>query len=116
LLGAVAILVGSFLPWATLNSILSVNGMEAPDGKISLVLGLALALAAVVELAHGTDARLVTGLFSLGAIILGVVETDHATDAVSGNEVLSGASVGVGVYAILVGGGVAFAGALLHRT
>jgi hypothetical protein len=117
LFGAVAILVGSFLPWATLDLVLSINGIETtPDGQTSLVLGLVLALTAVVELASGTDTRLITGLCSLGAIILGLVEIGLATGAVSGSEVLSSASVGVAVYAILVGGGAALVGALLHRS
>jgi hypothetical protein len=117
LFGAVAILVGSFLPWATLDLVLSINGIETtPDGQTSLLLGLVLALTAVVELASGTDTRLITGLCSLGAIILGLVEIGLATGVVSGNEVLSSASVGVAVYAILVGGGAALVGALLHRS
>ena len=116
LFGAVAVLIGSFLPWAKFNSVLSVNGIDAPDGKVSLVLGLVLALNAVVELASGTDTRLMTGLVSFGVIILGLIELEVATDAVSGNGVLSGASVGVGVYAVVVGGGAALVGALLHRS
>ena len=116
LLGAVAILVGSFLPWATLNPVLSVKGMEASDAKISLVLGLVLTMTAVGELASGTDTRVMTGLVGLSAIILGLAEIEFATGAVSGNEILSSASVGIGVYAILMGGGAALVGVLLHRS
>ena len=116
LLGAVAILVGSFLPWATLNLVLSVKGMEASDAKISLVLGLVLTMTAGGELASGTDTRVMTGLVGLSAIILGLAEIEFATGAVSGNEILSSASVGIGVYAILMGGGAALVGALLHRS
>lgn len=117
LLGAVAILLGSFMPWAALNWVLSFNGMEAPEGKaISLVLGLVLALTAVVELASGTSTRLITGPVSLGAIILGLAEIEFATGVVSGNEILTSASVGFGVYAILMGGAAALVGALLHRS
>lgn len=86
------------------------------DGRISLVLGLVLALAAAVELAAGTDTRLITGPVGLSAIILGLAEIEFATGALSGNEILSSASVGIGVYAIIAGGGAALVGALLHRS
>jgi hypothetical protein len=57
-----------------------------------------------------------TGPVGLSAIILGLAKIEFATGAVSGNEILSSASVGIGVYAILMGGGAALVGALLHRS
>jgi hypothetical protein len=52
LIGGGLVLLGSFLPWATVATVfgtVSLNGIDG-DGKITMVLGLVLVLIAVLEL------------------------------------------------------------------
>jgi hypothetical protein len=75
--GGGLVLIGSFMPWASITSIfgtLNIAGTQG-DGKITLIFGLIIVVLAVLELT-GTagDIRWVTLIFGFLAAGAGVLE------------------------------------------
>lgn len=125
--GGTLAVVGSFLPWVSLQApfvgTIQKSGMEGGDGVITLVIG---AIALLVGIAYLTSAqlpRVVTGSPILGALGVGFVAILNYMDVSSrvgqlstDTEGLGSGSVGVGLYSLgfaallLLVGGVSGAG------
>jgi hypothetical protein len=118
LIGGGLVLLGSFLPWASVATVfgtVSLNGIEG-DGKITMVLGLVLVLIAVLELTGSADTRVVALVVAFIAVAIGGYDLLNAGDKLSAasNE-YARASIGVGLYAIVGGGILAVVGGFMKR-
>jgi hypothetical protein len=106
LIGGVAVVFGSFLPWATVQTAfggVSLSGMEG-DGKILVVGGAIVGILALLELANGQNTRVVVVVLSAVIVGLGLYEYSNVSEAVGGaSSEFARASVGIGIYAILGG-------------
>ena len=122
--GAGLVVVGSLLPWATVDAghfgIRTEYGIEG-DGVFTLIGG---ALFAVFFLLHYAPwQRLVATLIALGLLVVAVVEfsdvQNNVAEANAEAERVSAeltASVGVGLWIVLVGSVGVLAGVLLRRS
>jgi hypothetical protein len=114
--GGALVVIGTFLPWASLDGAdlgrgpTEVAGLETDDGKIMLLLAAAVISFAVVHVVQrSTWAAVLTVLSVLGALGLTIFEIID----VSGAEATRGEIVvGVGLYGCLAGTLVAGAGVL----
>jgi hypothetical protein len=118
LIGGAAVVVGSLLPWGTVTTVfgsVSIAGTEG-DGKITLALGGALVLIAVLEMVGQISAsKWVLGLVAAGAA--GVAGYDWLNISQRLGEVQSEyarASVGIGLQVAALGGVLALVGALVR--
>ncbi len=115
LLGGGVVVLGSVLPWASLTTIFgtaSVPGTEG-DGLITMVVGGALCLLAILELGSSYDTRTLVMYAAMAAGGIGVYEWVTVRDRlVDVSSELARASVGVGVYAVILGAALAFVAAL----
>jgi hypothetical protein len=121
--GGGLVLIGSFMPWASVATAfgtVSIAGTEG-DGKITLAIGLAMVLLSVLEL---TGNVMVIGLPTriLGLIAAFIAAGVGGYDLVNVGENLSSvssqfarASIGVGLYAVIGGGVVAIVGGFMDR-
>lgn len=120
MIGGILVAAGSLLPWATISSgfgVLSVNGIEG-DGVFTLAIGGGVTLLGYLEFAGGGP-RWGPGaafVLSLAGLALGLFEYTNISGRVNetDSEFLR-ASVGIGVYLILVGAAVALFGAWRRR-
>lgn len=120
--GALAVVVGSFLPWAVIESSfgdISIGGGDM-DGDASLTVAGVVAIAVLGGLAvFGRWARgAVTGLAISALVVTGVVAlialVDIADVATSADDMPGlDVSVGVGLWVVLAGSLVAAAGAVM---
>jgi len=117
--GGVLMVLGSFLPWATVDGVLgnqSVSGMEG-DGVITLVLGLVAAALGVVAVIRGGGIGKGIGILlvaALAGIILAIDWTqieDLAGDSIF-EDVIS-FNTGIGMYTIAVAVALALVGGIL---
>ena len=114
--GGVLIAVGSFLPWATVTTFISLSfsGMDG-DGKFTLGIGIILGLVALASL-NAERIRGVAGLLGflggLAAVAVAIVDGSSVAQY-SGASEYALVSVGAGIYAVGVGGAVAMLAALL---
>ena len=117
-IGGGIVLLGSFLPWATVSSgfgTASVSGTEG-DGKITMALGIALVTLGVIELTRSTSLRVLILIAATLAAGIGVLDFISANERVAGVEsAFVHASVGVGLYAVIGGGILAIVGGLFNR-
>jgi hypothetical protein len=117
-IGGGIVILGSFMPWATVSSgfaTASISGTEG-DGKITMVLGLALVILGVIELTRVTSLRVLILIAATLAAGIGVVDLVSARERVAGvASALLHASVGVGLYAVVGGGILAIVGGLFNR-
>jgi hypothetical protein len=124
IVGAFLLLIGSFLPWATVQAFfaeLSVNGFDAGDGKLTAAAGFVSLILFVL----GTTLRK-WPLFLAGAIVCGLGGLVAGYDVINlsnefGDADLGGlaqASIGIGLWLCLLGAllGTATAIAALVRT
>lgn len=113
MIGGVLGAVGSFMPWVTVKTAfgsVSRNGVEGGgDGIITLVLGIALAVLGYRLLAAPSvpswDVVAVAGVLAAFGVFEFFSVQERIADSASEFAV---ADVGTGIYAILVGAGVAF--------
>lgn len=113
LIGGALIIVGSFLPWATADTIFgsfSIKGIETDpnidgDGIISLILGISIIVSCLIRFNKAGTRAIATGILALLALALGIFEF---TDIKNGIESISGLSVtysvSTGVYLVIAGG------------
>lgn len=118
LVGAGAVIAGSLLPWATVTTIfgtIGVNGTEG-DGVITLGLGGVLGVLALVELSGGSSTKAIALVVAIITLALGGFEYVSVGDRLgdAGNE-FARASVGVGIYVIMGGAGLALFGCQQSR-
>ena len=120
-IGGVLVAVGSFLPWITLSSIISASrsGLDGGgDGMFTLGIGVVLALVAVVNLGSagvGSGSRVLAFLGGVGAVAL-IDGSDVASRVASFSSTYATGSVGMGIYVVGIGGGVAILVALFGPT
>lgn len=119
--------IGSFLPWVTLHTIfgsLSVCGMDGGDGTVTAVLGFATLIVGVLAVVSTSGAstcvrslETILGLLCGGITLYEVVNvSNHISDLESGGEGFATASVGFGLWILLLGSILAVvAGALAMR-
>jgi len=104
LLGAVVMAVGSIGPWVTaLGGLLSVAGTTG-DGKITLVCAPVVAGATIFASADRSLGLLATIAAVVGCAV-GVYDLSHVASLIGQADGL--AQTGWGLYAVVVGGGVA---------
>jgi hypothetical protein len=123
LIGGGLVLLGSFLPWATVKTAvlsspasLSVSGTDG-DGVITLVLGLVIVGIGLVCLTSRPRLWLVSLIAGCAAALVAVIDIVDVGNRVG--EIESDylhASVGVGLWVVLVGAIIAVVGAWFLRT
>lgn len=118
LVGALAVVIGSFLPWATVTSgfgSIGVAGTEG-DGVITLVAGAVIGILAALELGQSSKTRVATMIASLICLGIGLFEIANVSDAIGGvSSEFARASVGIGLFAVAGGAGLAIFGSTLSR-
>jgi hypothetical protein len=118
--GSVIVIVGSALPWVTTKSFLfgelSVGGLER-DGIFTLPLGIVVLILALATQGESSKTlRAVSGLLSLVAGVIGLIDLVDANRVLGGTsaDFLGGSvSIGIGLYLVVVGAGVAIVGSWL---
>jgi len=121
LTGAGLAIIGALLPWATVSSVfgtVSVTGTDG-DGVIVLVVSAIIALLATLELTSRSGRELRIGSALLAALvgIVALVDYNNIADHVASTDLegVGVATIGVGLYVVLLGAAVAFIGALIKR-
>ncbi len=118
-LSGFAVLAGSFLPWGSMTSTSAGStatlGMDA-DGPMTVVLGGALILLAIISTQVGREALgVLYGLVALGAVTVSVVsllDIERVTGKVAQGQV---ASPEIGLFVIVASAGVGFVVLLLRQ-
>jgi hypothetical protein len=113
-LGGLLVAIGSFLPWITLSSIISVSrsGLDGGgDGMVTLGIGVVLALVAAVNLGGagvGSGSRLLALLGGFAAVVVAIIDGSDVANRVAGlSSAYAVGSIGMGIYVVGIGGGVA---------
>ena len=119
LVGGALMILGALMPWATLSTAfgsVSIPGTEG-DGEIILILGVAVAALAAVDLARRWRwSWVAVGICAGLALLIGLIDFSNVTERIQAEDLEGGvASVGAGLYLVLLGAGAAFVGALLSR-
>lgn len=120
LAGGIAMIIGSVLPWATVNTFLgslSINGTDG-DGILSLACGIAVVLAALVAKERaGANGSILAALFGIGGGFFAVNAMINVGGAIRGEDFggLASASIGIGVYVVIVGVILAIVGGLMRN-
>lgn len=119
--GGLLVGVGSFLPWATISSAftgdLTVSGTAA-DGKITLVIGIAILLVAALRMLRPSTPALVQRLsilFGAVVVVVGIMDVINVSTVSTevGGQSIASVSVGFGLYVVIVGGLLAVVGGLV---
>ncbi|HEX7463723.1 MAG TPA: hypothetical protein VF382_02360 [Actinomycetota bacterium] len=122
MIGGGLVLLGSFLPWATIRSAvlsspgsLSVNGTDG-DGQITLVLALVIVGIGVVGLMGRPRFWLISLIAGCLAALVAVIDIiDVSRTAGEVESAYLDASVGIGLWVVLAGAVVAVVGAWFLR-
>ena len=113
LVGGGLLLLGSFMPWASIASgfgSIGVAGTEG-DGKITLFLGLGIVVFGVVSLTSGRRLAVLQVLVSLAAGVVAGIDMGNMSSKIAAvNTGFVHASVGTGLYLVLAGAIVAAVG------
>ena len=116
LAGAAVGVIGSLLPWATMQALLvnfSVDGLHG-DGKATIVL---FGIAGVILLtsAHRATATVVLVLSSIATLIAGydIVNISNFATQTNSSSALIQVSPGIGIYLCVLGGAVSVIGAAI---
>lgn len=115
--GAALAVLGSFLPWVDVTApfigSISVEGTEG-DGKLTLALGLAILLG-VIDQAAWRVVGLLAAVGVLGMALYDISDISNAIgDAGEVSDGLVSASVGIGLWAVLVGSLAAIVGIVIR--
>jgi len=120
LVGAAAVMVGSFLPWATVSFFLGTTNVAGTDGDgvLTLFIGAVLAFVAfrAINPGIGRGASILAVIAAL--ILFGIALYDFidirrvASDLADISDDVAQASVGIGLWIVLVGSGAAAAGSI----
>jgi hypothetical protein len=118
LVGGGLVLIGSFLPWATVTTVfgtISVAGTNG-DGKITLGVGLAIVLVSILELTGTSGARILNIVIGVVAAGIGVLDYANVSERIAGaSSDVAQAAVGVGLYAVIAGGIAVIVGGFIKR-
>lgn len=107
--GGILIIAGSLLPWATANDVgrsYAYSGMDGAGG-ISMVLGLLIIIGAFIRFNRPGSRAYIALAFSILAIAFGailVANISSEVQEVEASNPFAEASVGAGVYLIILGG------------
>jgi hypothetical protein len=118
-LGGLLVVIGSFLPWATMTGFLSVSvsGIDGGrDGMVTMALGIVLALTGALAIFTDGTGWISRGIAVLaGLLAFGVAAYDGINLArLSASSLgLIGVSAGVGIYMVLMGAGLAVLASVL---
>jgi hypothetical protein len=125
-LGGLLIVLGSFLPWLTATApfvgTISRNGMEGGDGIITLILGVVVTILIGVSQLTATRmpallqrSSIVTGVITGAVAIYDYVEVQRRIEDVKEQSELISASVGAGIWTLIVGAILAIVGGVVVR-
>jgi hypothetical protein len=124
-LGGLLIVLGSFLPWLTATApfvgTITRKGMEGGDGIITLILGVVTILIGVSQLtatqmpALLQRSSIVTGVITGAVAIYDYVEVQRRIEDVKEQTELISASVGAGIWTLIVGAILAIVGGMVVR-
>ena len=110
LIGGGMLVVGSFLPWITVNAgiiAVSRNGMDGGDGWVTLALGFALGAYGLVNLNSASDRNWMGALIGAGiGLAFGIFEYFDVQSRITANKQYD-IQIGVGLWLILAGAAVA---------
>jgi hypothetical protein len=121
--GGGLVLIGSFMPWASVATAfgtVSIAGTEG-DGKITLVIGLVMVLLSVLELTGnvlivGLPTRVLGLIAAFGAAGVGSYDLVNVSNNLSSvSSEFARASIGIGLYAVVGGGVTAIVGGFMDR-
>jgi hypothetical protein len=125
-LGGLLIVLDSFLPWLTATApfvgTISRNGMEGGDGIITLILGVVTILIGVSQLtatrlpALLQRSSIITGIITGAVEIFDYVDVQRRIEDVKEQTELVSASVGAGIWTLIVGAVLAIVGGVVVRT
>jgi preprotein translocase subunit YajC len=106
---AIAVIVGAFGPWLSGSVVfgsLTNHGSDNPDGKLVLAIGVAAAFVAIAELMGVTHPLLpaISFIIFCFAVIAGIVDFRDIQDRVNSAPAGVVASIGWGIYVVLIGG------------
>jgi hypothetical protein len=113
LVGAVGLVVGSLMPWATLSvafASLTVNGTEG-DGQITVIVGVLVAILALTR--SGTAGTIIIGIAGFvgaGTAIHDMVNLTSSFAAATRESSFIHGSIGPGLWITLLGAVVVLAG------
>ncbi len=109
--GACLALLGLILPWGTQDVIgLDVNGIDTDDGKIMLVLALALGISAFIDLGRmATGSLVAVAILSMLMLLLVIIDMADITSTPFDY------SIGIGLWINLVGAVAAIGGTIWRR-
>lgn len=108
-LGGILVIAGSLFPWATANDAIrsyAYNGMEEAGG-ISIALGLLIIIGAFIRYNRPGSRAYIALVFSILAITFGAVLVAGISSEIRDIEAsnpFAEASIGIGVYLIILGG------------
>ena len=114
ILGGVAVIIGSLLPWASVATAfgsITVNGTDG-DGVLTLIAGAILAIAGVVKngaVGKASGQNVLIILASIAAGLIAIYDMSNIT-TVADNPFAS-VSVGAGLYVVVIGAVIGLFGA-----
>jgi len=122
--GGALIALGSFLPWTTVSAVfvgtVSSSGIQGGgDGIFTVVLGIALVLIGVMVAVGSRNSKglsIVAGLLTVPTLLIAILDYSEAHDRVThltAETSLATASVGAGLWTVIVGTALAILGALV---
>ena len=111
-LGALLIGIGSFLPWINFSIVsASRSGLDGGDGIITPAICIVLVLVAFTNFSRsglGPSSRALSLLGGLGAIAIAIYDGIGVSNQIAGiSSVDVSGSVGIGLFVVGIGGGVA---------
>ncbi len=108
ILGGLLVIIGAFLPWEEARNMSfseTVNGIEGTDGVVTLVLGIWIIIGCLINFKKPQSRAYGTGVLAVIALFLGLVKFFAIQDDVEQLEsMFVEASVGEGMYMVIVGG------------
>lgn len=105
-MGGILVVTSSLLPWATANDAgrsYAYNGMDGAGG-ISMALGLLIIIGAFIRFNRPGNRAYAALVFSFLAIAFGAILVANISAEVEASNLSAEASVGAGVYLIILGG------------
>ncbi|NQV05628.1 hypothetical protein HQ535_03685 [bacterium] len=112
--GALLVILGSFLTWVSIDiggqTISSSGTGEGGDGTLTLILAIAAVALAVFLLGKGTARKIAVAIAAALILLIAIIDVQ---DIMSGGDLGIDASVGIGLWLVVVGGVVALAGAFI---
>jgi hypothetical protein len=114
--GAAWVVIGSLGPWGTFTSFygdVSINGTSG-DGKLTLILGIGIAIAMLLAFSHPRLGYTLTILESILVIVIAGDHWNNMAGLVDGNIKYVVIEIKWGLYLVLVGGCLALSGAIIH--